>query len=422
MPVTPNIPNEGGAFGLYTGADDPSTQFDMPSLERGVMNLYAEGPGKPSTLPNWKYSWNFPGPFQILCVGDSLVKNFPIATVPWSHRLHQILMNMTGLGDGGLGLMLPAWSGDAGSGVTQTGSPPLSSGTQAGAAGYGVANTARNVGTVGVTSYTFNTNNVTWCTGVKTTQTIDVLYIDVGAFGTDVTYKIDGGAVQTLVTAKVLDKQVKSVRIPAGAGPVGLTNAVHSVEIGASGGGSIALVGIIVYSGTAGASGVMVHNAGVGGVTAVQYTGQEIGAPPNSDALNFISKIAPNLMISCLGANDTIQSVPNTSTKAQVSTAYDRLCFAAASLSLDHIFMTPPEYQNDLLKLFPHTTLQIQDVEQIQVQHALTNKNPLLNLRAAFGSPGQYSASGLLGDNVIHPSDAGTKRLASSIYALMMNA
>lgn len=419
MPITPNIPNEGGAFTLAPGSPqtlDPTLQWSNPSPMRGVGNLIPEIQGRQGSLPNWKFSWNMPGPLKILCIGDSLVKGFPVATVPWSHRLHQWFMNMTALADGGIGLMLPSWAGDAGSGVTVTGNPPIASGTQAGAAGYGVANTARSIGALGVSSFTFNTNNVTWCTGTKNVQTIDILYVDVGAFGGDIQYKIDGGAAQTLTTAKLLDKVVKTVRIPAGAAPAGLTNAVHSVEIGSTG-NTVAFVGIICYSGTSGASGVMVHNAGVGGCTALQYTTLEPGGAPNSDPLSFIGVIAPHLTIMCLGTNDTIQTVP--STQAQLSAAYDRIINTLAFAQSDLLVISPPPYSANLLSLFPQKGIKLADVEQTLWSKAQANNLPMLNMRALTGEWSVYGAGSLSGDNVIHFSDAGNKFVAGIVKNIL---
>lgn len=134
MPTSPAIPNIGGAYGLRTGADDPFNQFDGPSGQLGVYNLYNPKAGFPSALRKFRHNWVTPGPLQIVVSGDSIAQGFGGngVTIPFSHRLHQFLFNFTALADGGLGLMLPFWAGTAGSGVTATGSSPASNFTGTG--------------------------------------------------------------------------------------------------------------------------------------------------------------------------------------------------------------------------------------------------------------------------------------------------
>ena len=411
MPQTPNIPNSSGAFGLGGGNNDPSFQWDMPGIQEGAAGIYPTAPGQ-TALPGWKSTFTPGGPLRILFCGDSIVCGFTFggATTPASHLIQRMMRSLHGLGDGGIGLMLPFWAGLAGSGVTANGTPVVNTIT-----GMGIGSTARVIDLVN--NYTFNTANVTFnAGGTAVCQSMDVMYIDVGAIGADVQYKIDGGATQTLVTAKTGDYRVKTVRIPSGAAPAGLTNAAHSVQILGNGGFGLSLVGVIAYAGTNGPSGVQVYNAGVGGVTTYDYaSGNTSNAAFGTD---FINIIQPHLTVILIGINDTLSSVTRTLERFQA--AYTTLGFTAKFYG-DAIFIAPPQLYPNWSAGFPLYFNQDQ-LETAIATSAQGYTSPMLSLRACWGNYGEANANGMIGDALVHPSQNGQRDIANRVYQIMMRS
>lgn len=412
MPNNPGaIPATNPVYGYQGGADDPFQQQNPGYKDTGTFNVASSKTttARNSTMPNWRTRFTPGGPLKVAILGDSLAQGIGVGgvTSPFSHRLSRMIQGQANMTDGGIGLIPVHYADSAGTGLVTSGAPILI-GT-----GYGIGGTARAI--TGGAFYTLNTANCTMTLGSKAVQRIDCLYVDTGALGSDLDYQIDGGAVQSLVTAKIGDKLVKIVTIPAGAAPAGFAgNTTHTIKVSGSGFGCV-FVGFVVYTATTGASGVQIYNAGIGGSTAVSY------AADNTDGavgLSFMDQINPHVTIISLGTNDTFNPAIRDIELTKI--ALNKVMFKAIATGSDLILITPPPIVPSWFATFP-AYFSMPAVEGMIQGLAKLYNCPSLNLRTCWGASGfgEYQASGLLGDTIIHPNDTGVQDIANRLWRVM---